>query len=60
MTIGLIDELAGQGVAYMPVFPLGGLSPLQSSTLLTSWTRSAERERPSTRGQVEGRGFRTR
>jgi pyridoxine 4-dehydrogenase len=29
----LIDELAGQGTAYVPFFPLGGFSPLQSSTL---------------------------
>ena len=29
----LIDELAGMGVAYVPFFPLGGFSPLQSSTL---------------------------
>ncbi len=30
----LIDNLAGQGIAYVPFFPLGGFSPLQSSTLL--------------------------
>jgi pyridoxine 4-dehydrogenase len=29
----LIDSLAAQGVAYVPYFPLGGFSPLQSSTL---------------------------
>jgi aryl-alcohol dehydrogenase-like predicted oxidoreductase len=29
----LIDELAGQGIAYVPFFPLGGFTPLQSSTL---------------------------
>jgi pyridoxine 4-dehydrogenase len=29
----LIDDLAGQGVAYVPFFPLGGFSPLQSTTL---------------------------
>ncbi|ARN81964.1 aldo/keto reductase family oxidoreductase [Methylocystis bryophila] len=29
----LIDELAGNGVAYVPFFPLGGFTPLQSSTL---------------------------
>jgi aryl-alcohol dehydrogenase-like predicted oxidoreductase len=28
-----IDELAGQGIAYVPFFPLGGFSPLQSSIL---------------------------
>jgi pyridoxine 4-dehydrogenase len=29
----LIDSLAAQGVAYVPYFPLGGFTPLQSSTL---------------------------
>ena len=29
----LIDELAEQGTAYVPFFPLGGFSPLQSSAL---------------------------
>ena len=29
----LIDELAQQGIAYTPFFPLGGFTPLQSSTL---------------------------
>ena len=29
----LIDDLAEQGVAYVPFFPLGGFTPLQSSTL---------------------------
>ncbi|MFJ9455212.1 aldo/keto reductase family oxidoreductase [Kitasatospora sp. NPDC101447] len=29
----LIDELADQGIAYVPFFPLGGFSPLQSSAL---------------------------
>ena len=28
-----VDELAKQGVAYVPFFPLGGFSPLQSSEL---------------------------
>jgi aryl-alcohol dehydrogenase-like predicted oxidoreductase len=28
-----IDQLAGQGIAYVPFFPLGGFSPLQSSIL---------------------------
>lgn len=28
-----IDELSAQGIAYVPFFPLGGFSPLQSSTL---------------------------
>ncbi len=30
---GFIDELAGQGIAFTPFFPLGGFTPLQSSTL---------------------------
>jgi aryl-alcohol dehydrogenase-like predicted oxidoreductase len=29
----LIDMLAGEGVAYVPFFPLGGFSPLQSDAL---------------------------
>lgn len=29
----LLDTLAARGVAYVPFFPLGGFSPLQSSTL---------------------------
>jgi aryl-alcohol dehydrogenase-like predicted oxidoreductase len=29
----LIDALAGDGIAYVPFFPLGGFSPLQSATL---------------------------
>jgi len=29
----LIDDLAGEGIPYVPFFPLGGFSPLQSSTL---------------------------
>jgi pyridoxine 4-dehydrogenase len=28
-----IDDLAMQGIAYVPFFPLGGFTPLQSSTL---------------------------
>ena len=28
-----IDDLAAQGIAYVPFFPLGGFSPLQSSVL---------------------------
>ncbi|TPJ28132.1 aldo/keto reductase family oxidoreductase [Mesorhizobium sp. B2-7-2] len=35
----LIDELARDGIAYVPFFPLGGFSPLQSLTL----SRVAER-----------------
>jgi pyridoxine 4-dehydrogenase len=30
---GLIDDLASQRIAYVPYFPLGGFTPLQSSTL---------------------------
>jgi aryl-alcohol dehydrogenase-like predicted oxidoreductase len=30
---GFIDHLAEQGIAYVPFFPLGGFSPLQSSAL---------------------------
>ncbi len=30
---GFINDLAGQGIAYVPFFPLGGFSPLQSSVL---------------------------
>jgi pyridoxine 4-dehydrogenase len=30
---GLIDELAEAGIAYVPFFPLGGFTPLQSSAL---------------------------
>jgi pyridoxine 4-dehydrogenase len=29
----LIDDLAGQGIPYVPFFPLGGFTPLQSSIL---------------------------
>ncbi|MBO0859122.1 MAG: aldo/keto reductase family oxidoreductase [Chloracidobacterium sp.] len=29
----LIDDLARQGIAYVPFFPLGGFTPLQSSAL---------------------------
>jgi pyridoxine 4-dehydrogenase len=35
----LIDDLGGEGVAYVPYFPLGGFSPLQSSTLSDVATR---------------------
>ena len=30
---GLVDDLADDGIAYVPYFPLGGFSPLQSSAL---------------------------
>jgi hypothetical protein len=29
----LIDELAAKGIAYVPFFPLGGFTPIQSSAL---------------------------
>jgi pyridoxine 4-dehydrogenase len=35
----LIDELARNGIAYVPYFPLGGFTPLQSSTLSTVATQ---------------------
>lgn len=31
-----IDDLASQGIAYVPFFPLGGFTPLQSSELDTT------------------------
>jgi len=33
---GFIDDLATKGVAYVPFFPLGGFTPLQSSELDTA------------------------
>jgi pyridoxine 4-dehydrogenase len=35
----LIDSLAAQGIAYVPYFPLGGFSPLQSDALKSVATR---------------------
>ncbi|AGP52264.1 aldo/keto reductase family oxidoreductase [Streptomyces rapamycinicus] len=35
----LIDELADKGIAYVPFFPLGGFTPLQSTALSTVATR---------------------
>lgn len=35
----LVDMLAGQGIAYVPFFPLGGFSPLQSEALSTVASR---------------------
>src|ERR1700677_2654724 len=35
----LIDSLAAQSIAYVPYFPLGGFTPLQSSTLESVATR---------------------
>jgi aryl-alcohol dehydrogenase-like predicted oxidoreductase len=31
----MIDDLNRDGIAYVPFFPLGGFTPLQSSTLST-------------------------
>jgi pyridoxine 4-dehydrogenase len=36
---GLVDALATQGIAYVPYFPLGGFSPLQSTRLSDVATR---------------------
>jgi pyridoxine 4-dehydrogenase len=35
----LIESLAAQGIAYVPYFPLGGFTPLQSDTLASVATR---------------------
>jgi pyridoxine 4-dehydrogenase len=35
----LIDDLAAQNIAYVPFFPLGGFSPLQSTALSAMATR---------------------
>jgi len=35
----LIDHLAAEGIAYVPFFPLGGFTPLQSTTLSDIATR---------------------
>ncbi|PQV62678.1 Aldo/keto reductase family protein [Abditibacterium utsteinense] len=35
----LIDHLAAQGIAYVPFFPLGGFTPLQSTALSDVATR---------------------
>jgi aryl-alcohol dehydrogenase-like predicted oxidoreductase len=35
----VIDSLAAQGIAYVPYFPLGGFTPLQSDTLESVATR---------------------
>ena len=29
----MVDDLARKGIAYVPYFPLGGFTPLQSTTL---------------------------
>ena len=43
----LIDDLAAEGVAYVPFFPLGGFTPLQSSALSAVATRWKRRRCPS-------------
>lgn len=35
----LIDDLAAKGIAYVPFFPLGGFTPLQSTALSAVATR---------------------
>jgi aryl-alcohol dehydrogenase-like predicted oxidoreductase len=35
----LVDQLAAQGIAYVPYFPLGGFSPLQADALSAVATR---------------------
>jgi pyridoxine 4-dehydrogenase len=35
----LVDSLAAEGIAYVPYFPLGGFSPLQSDGLESVATR---------------------
>jgi aryl-alcohol dehydrogenase-like predicted oxidoreductase len=44
---GFINDLAGQGIAYVPFFPLGGFSPVQSAKL-----ESAAASLPATPMQV--------
>jgi pyridoxine 4-dehydrogenase len=36
----LIDQLARDGIAYVPFFPLGGFNPLQSSNLFAVAARA--------------------
>ena len=36
----LVDQLARDGIAYVPFFPLGGFTPLQSDALSARWPRS--------------------
>ncbi len=40
----LVDDLAKDGIAFVPYFPLGGFSPLQSSAL-EAWPGSSARPR---------------
>ena len=39
---GLIEELARQDIAYVPFFPLGGFTPLQSSALDTAGVHACD------------------
>jgi pyridoxine 4-dehydrogenase len=39
----LVDSLAAQGIAYVPYFPLGGFTPLQSDTLVAVASRLGTR-----------------
>ena len=43
----LVDSLAAQGIAYVPYFPLGGFSPLQSQALEAVAQGSARARWPS-------------
>ena len=45
----LIDELAAAGIAYVPFFPLGGFTPLQSAELSQV---AAELERDADAGRA--------
>jgi aryl-alcohol dehydrogenase-like predicted oxidoreductase len=68
---GLVDSLAEDGIAYVPYFPLGGFSPLQSDTLddvaasldarpmsvALAWFTPALAEHPADPGYVVGRAF---
>ncbi len=42
----LIDDLAKQGIAYVPFFPLGGFTPLQSSALDAAAAAASMRTTP--------------
>ena len=39
----LVDRCAAEGIAYVPYFPLGGFTPLQSATLADVAAGSAPR-----------------
>ncbi|GAB7523333.1 aldo/keto reductase family oxidoreductase [Paraburkholderia sp. 2C] len=42
----LVDELANQGIAFVPFFPLGGFTPIQSSVLakVAEWVDATPRQ----------------